>query len=252
MKRSLHLLLYSLFFLFVSCSGSYHVKESQASQTRIRPDSLQLVDSAIVNMIAPYKQKLDAQMNEVIAVTENDLVKEQPEGTLCTLLAEASMAYANKISDRPVDLCVMNYGGVRIPFIAKGNITLRNVYEFMPFDNQLELVEIDAATCKEVLDLVARSGGGPISGARITIANKTAQDILIQNKPWDSTRTYLLLSSDYLINGGDGATMFQHPIKRISLNYKVRDALIDYLRDQTANKTTINIQKDGRITRIQP
>jgi 2',3'-cyclic-nucleotide 2'-phosphodiesterase (5'-nucleotidase family) len=252
MKRCFFLSFYNVFLVLASCSGSYYLKDTQSSQTRIKGDSLQLIDSSVVNMIAPYKQKLDAQMNEVIAVSDVDLIKERPEGTLGTLVTEASVTYANKNNDRPIDLCVMNYGGIRLPIISKGNITLRNVYELMPFDNLLEVVEVDGATCKQLLNLVAKNGGWPVSGVRMKINKDEAQDILIGNQPLDTTKTYLLLTSDYIINGGDGVTMLQHPVKKIPLNYKVRDAIADYLREQTNNKTTINIQKDGRITVVQP
>jgi 2',3'-cyclic-nucleotide 2'-phosphodiesterase (5'-nucleotidase family) len=236
----------------VSCSGPYVLNNSRTAQVRIKQDSLQLVDSAIVRMIAPYKQKLDAQMNEIIAVSDVDLIKEHPEGGLCNLVADAVMSYGNKTYEKPVDICVLNYGGIRIPSVAKGNITLGKVYEIMPFDNQLEVLEIDASTCKKLLDHVAKNGGWPVSGVSFRINNAAAENIQVKGRPLDENRTYLLITSDYIINGGDNATMLGKPVKRTALNYKVRDAIIDYLREVKSNNQTINTQKDGRITVAQP
>ena len=37
--------------------------------------------------------------------------------------------------------------------------------------------------------------------------------------------------------------------KKISLNYKVRDAIIDYLRELNNNNTKLSMQPEGRVTR---
>lgn len=245
--HSRHLLFVVLLLALQHCSGPYRLKDTQTAQNRIKPDSTRMVDSSIVKMIAPYKQKLEAQMNEVIAITSSDLRKEQPEGTLCTLLAEASVAYANRTGDKPVDMCVMNYGGVRLPVISRGDITLGKVYELMPFDNQLEVLELDGPTCKQLLDLVAAAGGWPVSGVAMTIIDKHAENVMIAGKPFDITKHYTVVTSDYLANGGDNASMLKQAVKRTPLNYKVRDAIVDYLRAHTNSNQPINIQKDGRI-----
>ncbi len=243
-----------LLFLFAlqACTGSYYLKDTQTSQTRIKQDSLQLVDSSLVRMIAPYKQKLDAQMNEVLNVSDMDLLKERPEGTLCNFAADAILSYGNKIHDKPIDFCLLNYGGLRVPSIAKGNITLGKIYELMPFDNLVEVVEIDGASCKQLLDVIAKSGGWPVSGVRFKINNMIAEDIFIKGQTFDINKTYTIITSDYLVNGGDGLDMLKKAAKKTPLNYKVRDAIIDYVRDQKNNNQNINTQLDGRITIVQP
>ncbi len=252
MKFPVRNFLVLLFFIVSSCSGPYYLKETHTSQTRIKQDSLKAVDSVIVKMIAPFKQKLDAQMNEVIAVNDVDLSKERPEGSLCNMAADAVLAYANKTYERPVDFCVLNYGGLRIPSISKGNITLGKIYELMPFDNQLEVVEIDGKTCKQLLDVVAKSGGWPVSGVRMNILQSLADSITFKGQLLDPNKTYTLVTSDYIVNGGDNITMLQNGKKRTPLNYKVRDAIIDYLRELKNNNQTVNTKKDGRITITQP
>ncbi|MFI5222463.1 MAG: 5'-nucleotidase C-terminal domain-containing protein [Bacteroidia bacterium] len=229
-----------------SCSGPYYLKNSQASQTHIKQDSLKLVDTVVLKMIAPYKMKLDSQMNEVISVSDVDLLKERPEGTLCNLFADAILAYGNKVHDKPVDICILNYGGIRVSSIAKGNITLGKAYEIMPFDNMLEVIEIPGDQLKQLLTVVAQNGGWPVSGMRMKIADSKAEDIFIGGQPINGSKNYLLITSDYIANGGDNVTILQH-LKRTALNYKIRDALIDYLRDHKANNKNINLVKDGRI-----
>ena len=252
MKPPFKVTLIVLLFALQNCTGPYYLKDIKTSQTRIKADSLQMVDSVIVKMIAPYKQKLDSQMSEVLVVSDVDLVKERPEGTLCNLVADAVMAYGNKTNDKPIDLCVLNYGGIRLPFVQKGNITLGKVYELMPFDNQVVVLEINGVTCRQLLDIVAKNGGWPVSGVKMKISNMIAEDVMIKGKAFDPDKMYTLVTSDYIANGGDNVTILKNAAKRTELNYKVRDAIIDFLREQKNNNQNINLQKDGRITVVQP
>jgi len=243
----------TLIFLFAlhACSGKYYLKDTHTSQTRIKTDSLQLVDSVAIKMIIPYKQKLDAQMNEVIAVSDVDLVKERPDGNLCNLEADLILAYANKNHEKPADLCVLNYGGIRVQSISKGNITLGKIYELMPFDNMIEVIELDGKTIRQFLDIVAKNGGWPVSGVKFKINNMIAEDIFIKGEPLDLNKKYLLVTSDYISNGGDNVNLLKDQ-KRTPLNYKIRDAIIDQLREMKSGNQNITTQKDGRITVVQP
>ena len=252
MKNLFRISLLLFILVLQNCSGPFYLKETRTSQTRIKQDSLQSVDSTIVKMIAPYKLKLDAQMNEVLNISDVELVKDRPEGTLCNFAADAVLNYGNRTYEKPVDFCVLNYGGLRLPSIQKGNITLGKIYELMPFDNMVEVVEIDGASCKQLLDVIAKNGGWPVSGVKFKINQSIAEDIFIKGQPFDINKTYTLVTSDYLVNGGDGLQMLKNLSKKTSLNYKIRDAIIEYVREQKNNNQNINTQKDGRITVVQP
>lgn len=227
-----------------SCHKQYAISSKQASQTRIKADSLHLYDSTTHYYIAPYKARLDSQMNVAVGYTQTQLLKERPEGTLCNLMADAAVWYANKHYEKKIDLCIMNYGGVRIPSIETGNITVGKLYELMPFDNQLEVLELNGQTVKELLDFVAANGGWPAAGITMTIDNGKATNITIGGEPWQVDKTYTLITSDYLANGGDNASMLKTYIKRTSLNYRLRDAIIDYVKFVGS----FNLTKNGRIT----
>lgn len=187
-------------------------------------------------------------MNEVIAVTESDLKREQPEGNLNNLMAEAILWYVTKNSEIKAEASALNYGGIRIPFISKGNITVGKVYELMPFDNMIEVVELRGKDIIALCELIALNGGWPVSGIRFTIENRKAANITINGNPVTEASTYQLVTSDFMANGGDKADMLKNAVKRTPLNYKVRDAIMDYLK----NKQSINLQTDGRISIAKP
>lgn len=227
-----------------ACASHYAQTGKQTSQTRIKADSLQLYDSATHYFIAPYKKQLDAQMNVVVGSTKTMLLKERPEGTLGNLIADAAVWYATQHYPKPIDVSVMNYGGIRIPSIAAGNITVGKVYELMPFDNMLDVLEISGQTLNDLLQLVAASGGWPVAGVQMTISNNKAVDITIGGAPLQPDKIYTLITSDYIANGGDNAFMLKNYVKRTGLNYKLRDAILDYVK----SAGELNMQNNGRIT----
>lgn len=231
-------------FVLQACSNRYVQTANQASLTRIQADSLRLYDSSTHYFIAPYKKQLDEQMSLVIGSTQTTLLKERPEGTLGNLMADAAIWYGAKNYPKPIDVCVMNYGGIRIPSIQAGNITVGKIYELMPFDNMLDVLEVSGQTLNDLLQLVAANGGWPVTGVQMTITNNKAVDILIGGTPLQSDKVYTLITSDYIANGGDNASMLKNYNKRTGLNYKVRDAILDYVK--WAGQ--LNMQNNGRIT----
>ncbi len=231
--------------LFAACKSSYQYTERNSSLTHIQKDSLNLYDSATHYVIAPYKSKLDSQMNVVIATTTTQLTKEKPESKLGNFVCDASVWYAAQHYDKPIDICVMNIGGIRLPSIEAGNITTGKIYELMPFDNMIDVLELKGDKVNALLQLVAAADGWPVAGINMQIENGKAVNILIGGIPLDTNKTYTLVTSDYVANGGDKADMLKYYEKRTSLNYLLRNALLDY----ATAKSPLTITIDGRITR---
>lgn len=228
--------------LLASCSTPYQVSKTQVTNIRVQADSLHLYDTALANMIAPYKIQLDAQMNEVIGVAEQTLTKALPDGCLGNLVADACLDYASKAYQKQVDFCVLNNGGIRIPAIQQGNIQVGKIYELMPFDNMIEVVEISGEKCLELFVWIAKNKGVPVSGVQLTLNKDVAEQIYVQGKPFDVNKTYTIATTDFLTNGGDGLTMLAAG-KRFATNYKLRDAIINYVK---VNQT-IKANNNGRI-----
>jgi 2',3'-cyclic-nucleotide 2'-phosphodiesterase (5'-nucleotidase family) len=193
--------------------------------------------------VEPYRQQLQLRMSEVVGKTEYKLVKERPEGTLCNMMADACME-TMMYNGYEADIVVLNYGGVRIPSIEQGNITLGKIFELMPFDNLLVLLEVKGSVLQQLLDLSAATGGWPVAGIRMTIDNAKATQVYIQNSPIDLSKTYRLITSDYMAGGGDKATMLANADKRIDTNILLRDAIVHYVKKYSP----LIIKKDGRVS----
>ncbi|OAQ39140.1 hypothetical protein A5893_10770 [Pedobacter psychrophilus] len=202
-------------------------------------------DSAILSFYQPYKLKLDSIMNDVLAVSSKEIKKGSPEGTLNNFFADA-MYDSAKEKGIEFDVAYTNSGGLRIS-LPEGNIYRYKIFELMPFENAFTRVKFKGEDMQKFFDYIAESGGDPISGARFTIANKKAVDITINGKPFDVTKDYVVLTSDYMANGGDGGVIFSKNIERKDLDYKLRDAILDYLAKMNKEGKKLNPVLDGRI-----
>ncbi len=222
--------LYQGLFLWVfagliSCRTTYTPARVNFVQQDVQQS---FIDSSLIIMLRPYKDSLDKSMNHIIATLDQDLEKKMPEGTLGNMMADAMLVQAGKVFGIKPDLALMNAGGIRLPAIKAGNVTLGKIYELHPFDNKLVMMRISGETLRQLLDLTASRGGWPLAGGRITIKNKQAINILIQGLPLDLNVNYWIALSDYVASGGDDADMLKG-FKLEQKDYLIRTAIIDYL-----------------------
>ena len=204
-------------------------------------------DSTILELYEPYKLQIDKQMNVQIGVLENDLLKEKPESNLGNLCAHIALVQTQLYLNSKIDFAVLNYGGLRVPSIAKGNLLTADIYKLMPFDNSLVSIELDGPTTLKVIEKAAAEGGWPVDGIRFKISNGLPKEILINGEPFDLSKNYTIATIDYLANGGDKMDFLREK-KQNMTGVFFRDAIIEYIKKQTLNGQTIKAEKDGRLS----
>ncbi len=224
--------IYIAALLLAACSPTYKLQSYDdkviAVQTKI--------DSSILEIIIPYQNGIKEQMSEVLTYTKNNLEKGRPQSTIGNFVADLCLNYAD------ANLCVMNNGGLRTT-ISKGEITRGKIYELMPFENELVVLELNKDDYIVLLNYIGKRGGEPFSG--ITIIVDEDGKILSNSWPVDfeNGENVKVLTSDYLANGGDAMSFFNDKYQH-KVGMKLRDAIIDY-----CSKTdTIDVHLDDRIT----
>jgi 2',3'-cyclic-nucleotide 2'-phosphodiesterase (5'-nucleotidase family) len=60
---------------------------------------------------------------------------------LADITIEKSNPIFQKRENKTIDICLLNHGGIRT-LIPKGNVTARNAYEVMPFENSAIIVAL--------------------------------------------------------------------------------------------------------------
>lgn len=247
-RYSYHILAGLFLLIIVSCKTVYQSQSLQHKSYRIT--SAQAKDSASVQMLKPYTDKVNATMNEVVGVATESLDKTQPEGTLGNFMVDALFTMAAEKYNTKVDAAVVNFGGIRLTQLPAGNVTTGKVFELMPFDNLLILQKLDGKTFQQFLDLTAEKGGWPLAGVTMQIKNKKAINVLIGGKPLDPNATYTLVNSDFIANGGDNADMLRK-IPQITNGYLMRDAIFDYIKKLKGQGKNINATIENRVTNAQ-
>ncbi|MFC3197763.1 5'-nucleotidase C-terminal domain-containing protein [Parapedobacter deserti] len=245
-RNCLALLTLAVGLVNASCNSVITLREQRVS-TKIQIDSTIADDPAYVRLYAPYKDRLEAEMNRVVGRTNVALTKpaNAPETLLGNFFADALLAEGRKLYPDAA-FSFGTKGGLRIE-LQPGDITVGHLFELMPFENELVILELRGKSISELAQFIASTGGQPVAGMRMRIADSGATDILIGNTPLDTARTYTLVTYDYLANGGDNSRGLNDPVNRINLGKKVRDALIDYVSRLAQEGKHINPKLDGRI-----
>lgn len=251
MKRVIVLFLVVIFF--VSCKdggqSGVHLSKIKGKQIDINEDIN--ANEAIEKMVKPYKEKLAKEMSEILSYTPVDLKETdgELECTMGNLLADLCYEQAQPIfkkrTQNAIDFVLLNHGGIRAE-ISKGNITVSDAFKVMPFENDLVVVELTPQKIDEMVQyLIKAKRAHPLSKqVRLKIDKKGGYSLTINGEKLKNDRNYYVLTSDFLQGGGDYMLFLKNPVNLFPLDYKIRNAMIDYLRK---NKE-INVKLDGRFT----
>lgn len=246
----MQILLKTIFFSAVlslyACSHKTSVTNISESHVIVNKNE---IDSNIYKALMPFKKTHDEQMYAVIAKSEGALVKSDVESTLGNFFCDAVIFETKKILGKDsnnLDVAIFNKGGLRNS-LPKGNITIGNVFELMPFDNEVVLLKLSGIQFKDMCNKIVEKGGIPIGGMRLTMKGSTPTDIFIKGNPFDESKDYWVVTSDYLANGGDNYSFFKDATEKKITNVLLRNMIINYCEDITKISQTIKPKLDGRI-----
>ena len=241
-------ILFFFSFLIIACKNNSHeVSKINAKQLKIGNDIKQ--DSSIIQLFTPYKKKMTKEITKSLSFSPKILERTDGnlQSTLGNLVADLSYEKANELfknkTGKTVDFSMSNYGGIRAA-IMKGDVTVSNAFELMPFDNTIVVVELNYDKIKALFNyFVAKKRAHPLSkNIQLTIENDS-YNVLINGKPIKKDRTYFVATSNYLQKGGDGMIFFSEPESLFNSNFLIRDAIVDYFK----SKDTLRANLDNRV-----
>ncbi len=239
-------------FVIVACVVTVTMYNNKKQQIHPEIIDIQLLNvdgslqhDAMDSLIAPYKLTKEASMNVVIGEAVETMEVGKPEGKLTNLVADILLTEGRKyIAD--VDMAITNIGGIRRPLFA-GPITIGDVFEILPFDNSLLVLEYRGSDILALANAIAVKGGESVAGITLTISNSKAIDVKVGSKEVDTTRVYKVVSTDYLSWGNDQLEPLANYINSTPLNMMMRDAMFDYVTCATIKGEKISAKLDNRI-----
>ncbi|GAB3235600.1 hypothetical protein GCM10027346_25470 [Hymenobacter seoulensis] len=225
--------------------GAYQPKAQLAPVTAQPVGATITEDPKAASTIAPYRQRVTEQMTTVLGNAPVAITKNNGESPLANYVADIQRERASKELGQTIDLGVMTNGGLRAPLPA-GPVTLGSVFELMPFENELVVLDAPGAVVQQLFDYSARIKMA-VAGAVYTVSPEgKAQDVRIGGKPFDPTRTYTIAISDYLAGGGDNLVFFK-TIKPRGTGVLLRSAIAEYIKEQTRQGKPIEAKVEGRV-----
>ncbi|WP_247666504.1 5'-nucleotidase C-terminal domain-containing protein [Aquimarina sp. MMG015] len=228
-------LLLTFILVFSSCKKKEHLIKVEG--VRIEINDTTLDNSDVEAFIKPYKEHVNKTLDSTLAYAPETYSKR--DGNLNTaignLMADIVLEQANPFfiskTKSAIDMVLLNQGGIRAP-IPKGNVTARTAYQVMPFENSIIVVEMNGAHIKELISYLQKSRKAhPISGLKLTVNEDfNIVKALINDMEINEDKVYFVATNDYLYHGGSEMYFFKKAGKAHKLNYKIRNAMIDYFK----------------------
>ena len=213
-------------------------------------------DPAVDAILAPYAAKV-RELDAPIGKLAGELKKGgMGAGSLGNFVADALRARAQVKLGKPVLLAVMNSSGLRKNQIPAGDVSTSDIFQLLPFENALVTLDLTGEQLRRFLDVtVARRNAQ--AGARIVYRNnpekKQGEIVTVklgaagEERDIDPKATYTIVTIDYLVKRGGDYAVLQEGKNVRELGLTMRDAVLDYVKAETAAGRSLKAALDGRF-----
>lgn len=239
------------FFSLISCNTNYQVVDTRGGFIKIDSSFNSSLSPGTLAYISSKKQALIHEMSTVLGTaSENISNQERNYNPLANIIADLIKDEASLASNKKIDFAVINIGALRCE-IPKGNITLKQVYELLPFTNALCVMHMKGSDVKELFKQIASRGGEGVSkDIKLTISPEGELiDAKINCKSIQPDNDYMVATIEYLTEGNDGMSAFLKATDMTSFEYiTLRDLFIRHIVRLNNEGKMLNPEKDIRIT----
>jgi len=223
----------------------YQAKPQLAPVTAQPVGKAQPEDARAVATIEPYRQRVTQQMGEVLGTAPVPLTKNAGESPLGNFVADLQRERASAALHQTIDVGVVTNGGLRAPLPA-GPITLGSVFELMPFENELVVLDAPGPVMQQLFDYAARIKMALSNVTYSVDATGKPLNIRIGGQAFDPAKTYTIAISDYLAGGGDNM-IFLKALKPRDTGVLLRTAITDKIRQMNREGKPVTTKVEGRV-----
>lgn len=206
----------------------------------------------LVKFVDKKKSKLDKNMNVVIGRTDMAMVNFKPASPLSNFLTDLLLENGpQKVEPAAVcDFAMLNFGGIRAQ-LPEGNVTVGNIYALSPFDNYLVLIDVKGSELRKALMKFTDKFSAPMAGIKMVYRNGRPVKILIGGEPLSDTKTYRMITLNFIAEGGDNLLRDVHYERVVNSNVIFRDFLLEEIQKMTREGKVIHCELDDRVV-IEP
>jgi len=213
-------------------------------------------DADLATEISRVEAKIDSLLDEVITkCTGNFSYSYTEESSIGNLIADCMRETAG------TQVALANSGGIKTS-LSQGPVTLRHLYDILPFENNLVAVELSGWQLENLIEesLSGKTGFLQASGLNCTFSSSNPPgfriiQIDVNNQPLEFNSTYTIAINDFMhANDYDWPELTQG--KNAKVKGLIRENLERYLRRQSelapaAEKRFQDFEEVDETLRIQ-
>lgn len=205
-------------------------------------------DSTMTGVINTWQRKLKVITDEVVTNSTGPITRSySEESVMGDMVADAMLA-----AHPDFDLAVTNSGGLRQDIDA-GPVTVGELISAFPFPNTVVKVELKGSDLRSIFEHGASLTNGILQvskgvevvydesrlvGSRVLVSK-------LNGVPIDDRKTYKVLTSNFLADGGDGFSDFKKALSYNNTRVEMVQAMIKYLKRSKTYEPKI----EGRVRR---
>jgi 2',3'-cyclic-nucleotide 2'-phosphodiesterase (5'-nucleotidase family) len=143
----------------------------------------------------------------------------------------------------------MNHYGLRRSLSA-GPITVGNIYELSPFDNEIVLIDLKGSDLYDLARQIIKNNGEPISNFKIEYKDIDHLKIYISDKPVNPDSIYVAATLDYTYTSDNNLNALRQGKNYRRVGILLRDSIINYLKQMGDKNKRLNFTKKSLIQKI--
>jgi 5'-nucleotidase len=149
---------------------------------------------------------MERVIGEAEILIDNFYDEESPLGNLiCDVIKQ----------EAGVEVVLQNPGGIKRP-LRQGPVKARDMYDILPFDNEIVTMNLKGSDIRELLTLSIKKEFGLLQVSGIAYKFKTLKsgdtvllEVMVNGTPLDDSRVYSVGTNSFLAGGGDKFTAFK-------------------------------------------
>ncbi len=190
-------------------------------------------DAEVQKVIAPLAAEIKATFDQPLVQAPKGVFRGRrgEENLLGYWVSDVMRRAAQEVLGSPVRFAITNAGGLRAN-LRPGQLKVADIFEMMPFENELVVIELTGAEVIEVVkEGIVRRGGEPCSGVKAVVTGTPEAAIYTlmweDGNPIDPAMTVKVATSDYLYGGGDSIPTLKKGRKPFTTGLTLRQMLLD-------------------------
>jgi 2',3'-cyclic-nucleotide 2'-phosphodiesterase (5'-nucleotidase family) len=190
-------------------------------------------DPEVQKVIEPLAAEIKATFGQPLVQAPQGVFRGRrgEENLLGYWVSDVMRQAAQPLVGVPVRFAITNAGGLRAN-LRPGQLKVGDIFELMPFENELVVIELTGAEVIQVVkEGLLRRGGEPCSGVRVKVEGTPQQATLSvtweDGSPIDPAAIVKVATTDYLYSGGDSIPTLKKGRKPFTTGVTLRQMLLD-------------------------